>query len=71
MERVTIRNMDDLAKNSHHLPFAAITGIERRITDWLASGGNVDDVYIRWQYRYAENLINRIAKGGVDAGLKG
>ena len=70
MDKVTINNSCDLLKYFLLLPLPAMRDIDKRITDWLASGGSADDTYIKQQYRYAENLINR-ARGGVDAGFNG
>jgi len=56
---VKINSIDDLHENLNRLPTAAIRDIEKRIADWLASGGSTDDAYIKQQFRYAENLINR------------
>jgi hypothetical protein len=55
---ISIKNMDDLATNSKYLPIAALTDIDKRITDWLASGGNIEDGYIKQQFRYAERFVN-------------
>ena len=55
---VTIKTMSDLNENLKHLPTAALQDIDKRITDWLASGGSEDDAYIKQQFRYAEKVIN-------------
>lgn len=54
---VKINNMGDLLNNMHKIPFAALKDIDKRITDWMASGGNLEDGYIKQQFRYAENII--------------
>ena len=59
MSAIRITSMIDLHENLKHLPTAAIKDIERRIADWLASGDSVDDGYVKQQFRYAENIINR------------
>jgi len=56
---IKINSMAELHENLKHLPTAAVRDIERRITDWLASGGSLDDDYIKQQFRYAERLIDR------------
>lgn len=43
---ILIKNMNDLAANSEHLPAVALQDIDKRIGDWLASGGNLEDGYI-------------------------
>lgn len=56
---VQIKNMDDLINNLHLLPYKVIEDIDKRITDWRASGGSMEDGYIKQQFRFAENFINR------------
>ena len=53
-----ITSMADLHENLKYLPTGAIKDIEKRVADWLASGGSVDDAYIQQQFRYAERLID-------------
>ena len=50
--------MDDLINHAHKIPFKALQDIDKRIGDWLASGGNIEDGYIKQQFRYAEKIIN-------------
>lgn len=52
-----IKNMKDLNNNLKHLPTAAISDINKRITDWISNGGDFEDGYIKQQFRYAENII--------------
>ena len=56
---IKITSITELHENLKNLPTAAIRHIEKCITDWLASGGSAEDAYIKQQFRYAENLINR------------
>lgn len=55
-----IKNIDDLSRNAHLLPMNVLVDINHRITDWIASGGNIEDDYIIRQCKYAENIINRM-----------
>lgn len=55
-----IKNIDDLSGNAHLLPINVLVDINHRITDWIASGGNIEDDYIIQQCKYAENIINRM-----------
>jgi len=58
--RIEIKSMEDLNRNLNKLPIQAIEDINKRITDWMSEQGNsIDDPYIKQQFRYAENLINR------------
>lgn len=50
-----INTIEDLLKA--RLPVEVIRDIEKRITDWLATGGSKDDSYIKQQFRYAENFL--------------
>ena len=54
-----ITSISELHENLKYLPTAAIRDIEKRITDWLASGGSNEDGYIQQQFRYAERLVDR------------
>lgn len=55
-----INTIEDLLKA--RLPVEVVRDIEKRITDWLATGGNEDDPYIKQQIRYAENFL-RMTRG--------
>ena len=55
-----INTIEDLLKAK--LPVEVVRDIEKRITDWLATGGSKDDPYIKQQFRYAENFL-RITGG--------
>lgn len=54
---IRIRNIEDLIKYSCLLPFEILQDIDKRIGDWLASGGSYEDGYIKQQCRYAERVI--------------
>lgn len=41
----------------HLLPVWALHDINKRITDWLAGGGSLEDNYIKQQLRFAENVL--------------
>ncbi len=41
--------MREIAKISHQLPLVVLQDINKRITDWIASGGKEDDSYIEQQ----------------------
>lgn len=51
--------MEEIAEIAHRLPLVVLQDIDKRTTDWLASGGNVDDPYIEQQLRFARNFIKR------------
>lgn len=54
---IKINSIEDMIK--HDLPPAILADIDGRIRDWLASGGSMNDDYIKQQYRFAENWLNR------------
>lgn len=59
MTKVNINTYEDFVKHAvGNLPAEALRDIDKRISDWLASGGKPEDAYIKQQYRYAQNLIN-------------
>ena len=55
---IKIENIDDLMRHLDELPSWVVGDINRRISDWLSSGGKPDDPYIKQQYKFAENVIN-------------
>lgn len=56
--KLEINSLEDLNKHISKLPTVVIADIDKRITDWLASGGKATDNYVKQQFRYAENFIN-------------
>jgi len=58
MGNIQIKNMNNLLNNSSKIPFEALQDIDKRIGDWLAMGGNIEDGYIKQQFRYAERFVN-------------
>ena len=59
---ILINSMEDLFKYSHLLPHAVLVDIDKRIGDWLAAGGSIEDEYIKQQLRYAEKVIKEVQK---------
>lgn len=56
---IKINNIDDLVKNFNKLPLVIMQDIDKRIEDWICSGGKYTDPYIINQCKYAEKIINR------------
>ena len=54
--------MEDLFRYGHLLPHIVLVDIDKRIGDWLASGGSIEDPYIKQQFRYAERFIKKVKK---------
>lgn len=44
------------------IALAVLIDVEKRITDWKASGGNDEDDYIEQQAKYAENMAIAYSK---------
>ncbi|HBF7766707.1 TPA: hypothetical protein KOY00_000082 [Clostridioides difficile] len=59
--KVQITNIQELndALNKYNIPFDILDDMNGRILDWMIDGGNEDDTYIKQQYKYVENFINR------------
>lgn len=54
-----LKDLNDLLEVAHRLPPEVFDDIEKRITDWLASGGKETDPYIKRQLMYAELWLRR------------
>ena len=57
--------IEQINKIAHLLPASVLRDIDKRITDYLASGGGIEDNYIKQQLRFAENVKERIGKDGI------
>ena len=42
---------------NYDIPFLITEDVSRRVTDWIASGGNEDDGYIMQQVRYIKKYL--------------
>jgi len=57
---IIIKSLSDLVKNKELIPEVAFLDICKRMCDWLGQeGSNLNDNYIKNQFRYAERLVNR------------
>lgn len=56
-----INNHEEFEKAiiNYNIPTEILLDIKSRIGDWTSSGGSLDDPYIKQQWRYIENFINR------------
>ena len=43
---------------THNIPDDVLHNINRGISDWLASGGSMDDEYVCQQYQYLEGYVD-------------
>lgn len=59
-----INNQNDYLKaiKKYNIPKEIVEDVNYRIGCWLESGGNLNDNYIKQQYRYVDNYINLINK---------
>ncbi|QDY21945.1 hypothetical protein CGQ39_13585 [Clostridium botulinum] len=55
---IKINSVEDIVKYSKYIPISALLDIDKRIADWLASGGKEDAPYVKQQFKYAENVVN-------------
>lgn len=51
---------------AHLLPLEVLEDINKRITDWLASGGQDSDPYIEQQLRFALRFVPEDVKNRVN-----
>ena len=50
-------HIEELNKIAHKLPLVVLEDVNKRIGDWLASGGDLSDPYIEQQFRFAKNFV--------------
>lgn len=60
--RIIINSMKDVLNNSEYIPVEVLKDIDKRIGDWLASGGKREDPYIKQQFRYVERVANIVSE---------
>lgn len=51
--------MQEIVAIADKLPFEVLQDIDKRINDWMASGGNDDDPYIHQQLRFARHFVGK------------
>lgn len=56
-ERIIISSLSDMCK--YKIPTQMLEDINQRIAHWLAGGGSIEDNYIKQQYKYIENYLNK------------
>ncbi|WP_368653747.1 DUF6877 family protein [Ornithinibacillus sp. 4-3] len=49
--------LKEITAIAHKLPLPVLEDINKRIGDWLASGGKEDDPYIEQQLRFARHFV--------------
>ncbi|HDX9589252.1 TPA: hypothetical protein ROX98_002235 [Bacillus pseudomycoides] len=49
--------LQQINKIASQLPLPVLQDINRRVGDWLATGGNENDEYIGQQLRYAQQVV--------------
>ncbi|MGG3800440.1 DUF6877 family protein [Metabacillus fastidiosus] len=50
-------HLQEINKIAPQLPLEVLQDIDKRIGDWLASGGKEDDPYIEQQLRFAKRFV--------------
>ena len=52
-----IKNINMLEKYIDLVPGVVLQDVDNRISDWFSMGGNIEDDYIKQQYRYLERYV--------------
>lgn len=52
-----IKNINMLEKYIDLVPGVVLEDVDNRISDWFSMGGNIEDDYIKQQYRYLERYV--------------
>lgn len=53
---IKINSILDISK--YDVPVTVLQDVDKRISDWLSSGGSEEDPYIKQQLKYIECVIN-------------
>lgn len=62
MTNVSKSYIEQINEIAHLLPTPVLQDINKRITDWLAGGGSLEDNYIKQQLRFAHNVKAYVEK---------
>ncbi|MBU8567615.1 hypothetical protein KM914_14420 [Virgibacillus pantothenticus] len=49
--------IEELHQIAHLVPMQVLMDIDKRITDWIAAGGNENDPYIEQQVSFAKRFV--------------
>ncbi|ASN69154.1 hypothetical protein 7F23_41 [uncultured Caudovirales phage] len=49
--------LEEITSIAHQMPTPVLSDINKRIGDWLASGGKETDPYIEQQLRFAKGFV--------------
>lgn len=52
-----VNPLDELGKIADKIPLQVLEDVNRRLGDWLASGGNETDQYVWQQLKYAKRFV--------------
>ncbi|NME64445.1 hypothetical protein HF846_07470 [Clostridium cadaveris] len=55
---IKIDSILDISK--YDIPVTVLQDVDKRISDWLSTGGNEEDPYIKRQLKYIERVINNL-----------
>lgn len=59
---IKITKMSTFMAYADQLPPHVLEDINQRMTDWIQSGGTMEDPYIQQQFSYAERVLNQAKK---------
>ena len=57
---IRINKVSTFMAYADQLPPDVLEDINQRMTDWLNSGGTMEDPYIQQQFSYAERVLNQV-----------
>jgi hypothetical protein len=57
---IRINKVSTFMAYADQLPPDVLEDINQRMTDWIQSGGTMEDPYIQQQFSYAERVLNQL-----------
>lgn len=57
-----INNLEEFNKVKDKIPTLVVEDITSRINDWVLSGGDMEDSYVKKQFIYAERVLDIMNK---------
>lgn len=57
---IRINKISTFMAYADQLPPDVLEDINQRMTDWIQSGGTMEDPYIQQQFSYAERVLNQV-----------
>ena len=54
---INLRTISDIRAYQEYIPDHVLKDVDKRMTDWVRSGGTFEDPYIENQFKYLEKVI--------------